>query len=357
MSHQRFTERSKRVLIVDDSRTVRALLRAILDADPRLCVVGEASDPIEARDLIKRLSPDVITLDVEMPRMNGLDFLERLMRLRPMPVVMVSTRTKARSEIAVRALSMGAVDCVDVAGVQSDVGHRQRLAETLYAAAGARVQARSSGPAMPPGASLVVGGYRWNGKVAVVGSSTGGVDAIERVLAGFPNDGPPMIIVQHMPEPFLRSLASRLNETVAPRVCLAKDGDVPKQGTVLVAPGGTHHIAFARGHDMRVSFVECVAEDLYVPSVDRLFLSAAAHAPRIVAVILTGMGRDGADGLLALRNGGARTFAQTGETCVVDGMPRAAREAEAVEHCVNIDDMGQAVLHACSSSNKRGRND
>ena len=343
----------KRVLIVDDSRTVRALLRAILDADPRLNVVGEATDPIEARELIKRLSPDVITLDVEMPRMNGLDFLERLMRLRPMPVVMVSTRTTARSEVAVRALSIGAVDCIDVAGVQADARQRARLAETLYGAANARVRARTSGGETHRGRPSALEAYRWNGRVVLLGSSTGGVDAIERVLAAFPADGPPVIIVQHMPEAFLRSLGNRLNEIVAPTVRLAAEGDLPSQGLVLVAPGGRHHLAFASARDMRLTLVEGSSDDLYVPSVDRLFLSGEPHAPRLAGVILTGMGRDGASGLLKLRRGGARTLAQSGETSIVDGMPRAAREAGAVERCVNLDGLGAAILETCSSAARR----
>ncbi|MEM0948531.1 MAG: chemotaxis-specific protein-glutamate methyltransferase CheB [Pseudomonadota bacterium] len=345
----------RRVLIVDDSRTVRALLRTILDADPRLCVVGEAADPIEARELIKRLSPDVITLDVEMPRMNGLDFLERLMRLRPMPVVMVSTRTKARSEIAVRALSIGAVDCVDVAGVQADLRQRLRLSETLFAAANARVCARLGAQQQTIGRSGS-GDYRWNGRTVLLGSSTGGVDAIERVLSVFPANGPPVIIAQHMPEAFLRSLCQRLDDLVAPTVRLVSEGDMPSQGTVLLAPGGRFHAGFASAHSLQLTLVEGTPDDLYVPSVDQLFHSGVPHAPRLVGVILTGMGRDGAAGLLALRNGGARTIAQTGETCVVDGMPRAAREAGAAERAVDLEGIGSAILDACSSSTRRTLN-
>ena len=349
----------KRVLIVDDSRTIRALLRATIDADERLEVVGEAADPYEAREQIKAHSPDVLTLDVEMPRMNGLEFLERLMRLRPMPVVMVSTRTQAKSEIAVRALSIGAVECVDVASIQADPARRAALADALVLAAAAKVRARADtarSAAPRAGAEAAIGqtgasgsGYRWNGRVVLVGSSTGGVDAIERLLSAFPADGPPVVIAQHMPEGFLRSFASRLDENVAPAVRLASDGDIPKQGEVLIAPGGSHHLEALPGNEMKLTATAAGPDDLYVPTIDRLFLSARSHAPRTLGVILTGMGRDGAEGLLALKAGGAVTLAQSAESCVVDGMPRAARAVGAVDENVPLDRMGAAVLKACMS--------
>ncbi len=347
-----------RVLVVDDSRTIRALLRSTLEADPRLTIVGEASDPFEARERIKELAPDVITLDVEMPRMNGLEFLQRLMRLRPMPVVMVSTRTTARSEDAIKALAIGAVDCVDVAGVQTDARQRARLVETLVTAANAQVPARPGpltgdgpAPARPSGVPI---SYRWNGRVVLIGSSTGGVDAIERLLAAFPADGPSVVIAQHMPEAFLRSLSKRLDERVRPRVELAGTGSVPKQGTVLLAPGGEHHLEVAPGPDMELLLAGAGADDLYVPAVDRLFLSAVPHAPRVLGVVLTGMGRDGARGLAALREAGAETLAQSAETCVVDGMPRAARAAGAVGRNVALDGLGAAILQLCSSGWRAG---
>lgn len=341
--------RQRKVLIVDDSRTIRALLRVTLETDPRLTVVGEAADPFEAREKIKALSPDVITLDVEMPRMSGLEFLEKLMRLRPMPVVMVSTRTKEKSEVAVRALAMGAVDCVDVARVQADPEQRRRLVETLVVAASARVRARGGGvPPLPADRGPREEVYRWNGRVVLIGSSTGGVDAIERVLGAFPADGPPVIIAQHMPAPFLKSFASRLNEQLDPEVRLARDGDTVDRGRVLIAPGGDAHLQFARGARMQMRLAPADGPELYVPSVDRLFNSATGHAPTVVSVVLTGMGRDGADGMAALRESGARTLAQSGETCVVDGMPRAARDAGAVMRSVPIDDLGAAILEECS---------
>ena len=340
-----------RVLVVDDSVTIRALLRATLEADPRLRVVGEARDAFEAREKIRALSPDVITLDVEMPRMNGLEFLERLMRLRPTPVVMVSNRTTERSADAVRALSIGAVDCVDVARLQSDHGQKAKLVESLVCAASAQVQSRAGirQTMRAPGIESQRDPFRWNGRMVLVGSSTGGVDAIERMLAPFPPDGPPCLIAQHMPEAFLRSFTQRLDDLISPNVRLAVAGDCPRQGEVLIAPGGATHLELSTGHMPRIVLEPATGHELHVPSVDRLFESAVPLAGRTLAVLLTGMGSDGASGMAALRHAGARTLAQTGETCVVDGMPRAARAADAVERSVPIDDLGRDILETCSA--------
>ncbi len=334
--------RRRRVLIVDDSRTIRALLRATIGQDPRLEVAGEASDPYEARDLIKALNPDVITLDVEMPRMNGLVFLDHLMRLRPMPVVMVSTRTRERSEDAVRALSAGAVDCVDVARLHGDPLQRQKLTEALFCAASASVRARPM--AVPAPEAEAPAPFRWNGRVVLIGSSTGGVEALERVLERFPADCPPTLIAQHMPEAFLKSFAGRLDDRLRPAVRLAEEGVRIAQGDVLLAPGGARHLALSRAEPDRIHLPPSRESDAYVPSVDVLFELALPHAPRVLAVMLTGMGRDGSAPMRRLRDGGARTLAQDGESCVVDGMPRAAREAGAVESSVPLDRLGDAIL-------------
>ena len=335
-----------RVLIVDDSATIRRLLRATIATDRRLEVVGEASDPYEARELIKTLAPDVLTLDVEMPRMNGLEFLEKLMRLRPMPVVVVSTRTRDRSAEAVRALSIGAVDCVDVSRLQVEVEVRRRLLATLLAAGAASVH--HIGAARSRQATAAPASFAWNGLCAIIGSSTGGVDALERILAAFPVDCPPTLIAQHMPAPFLDSFARRLDVHFAPEVAIARGGEDLRPGRVLLAGGGVHHLALAGGQPCTV-LVPSEADDLHVPSVDRLFHAAASLGRRAVGVILTGMGRDGAAGLLAMRQAGARTLAQSAETCVIDGMPRAARDAGAVERSVPLDALGAEILTVCSS--------
>jgi two-component system chemotaxis response regulator CheB len=338
-----------RVLIVDDSATIRGLLRATIATDRRLEVVGEARDPYEARDLIKSVAPDVITLDVEMPRMNGLDFLERLMRHRPTPVVVVSTRTRDRSAEAVRALSLGAVDCVDVSRLQVEVEVRRRLLATLVAAGTASVQGIGAGRpdtgGRPPAQS-----FNWNGATVFIGSSTGGVDALERVIAHFPADCPPTLIAQHMPAPFLESFARRLDALFAPAVSIARDGETPSRGHVILAGGGRQHLTVSRHPPHRVTLRSAEEGDIHIPTVDRLFRSAAGLGPRAVGVILTGMGRDGAEGLLAMREAGAHTIGQSGETCVIDGMPRAARDLGAVERYVPLEQIGTEVLRLCSKA-------
>jgi two-component system chemotaxis response regulator CheB len=348
MSAERQSPGASRVLIVDDSATIRGLLRATIATDPRLHVVGEARDPYEARDLIRSLDPDVITLDVEMPRMNGLDFLERLMRHRPTPVVVVSTRTRDKSAEAVRALSLGAVDCVDVSRLQVEVEVRRRLVSTMVAAAAASVHGTGAGRS-GPAERRPAPSFDWNGMAVFIGSSTGGVDALERVISHFPADCPPTLIAQHMPAPFLESFARRLDALFAPAVSIAREGDTPRQGHILLAGGGAHHLAVSRHPPHRVTLPPADAGDLYIPLVERLFRSAAALGSRAVGVILTGMGRDGADGLRAMRDAGARTIGQSGETCVIDGMPRAAREAGAVERDVPLDQIGGEILRLCST--------
>ncbi len=334
------------VMIVDDSRTIRSLLRLTIDSDPRLTVVGEAADPYEAREKIKALNPDVLTLDVEMPKMNGLDFLKNIMRLRPMPVVMVSTRTKERSEDAIRALSIGAVDCVDAARLQADPVQRSKLLDALNLASQAKIRARAEPASRVSGAALPA--FHWNRNVVLIGSSTGGVEAIERVLERFPENAPPTLIAQHMPAAFLSSFAARLNQHVAPRVRIAEHGDKIAQGEVLIAPGGQHHLTVCDRVANQVRLVEGDESDLYIPSVERLFASATHIAKRSVVVMLTGMGTDGAEAMAGLRAAGAQTLAQRGDTCVVDGMPKAARLAGAVKDNPPLDEMGRAILGLCA---------
>jgi len=333
-----------RVLIIDDSATIRNILRAVISSDPRLEVAGEARDPYEARDLIKALDPDVVTLDIEMPRMNGLAFLERLMRLRPMPAVVISSRTRDNSADAIRALSLGAVDCVDVSRFQVEPEVRRRLLETLVAAGGATMQVPAD-PAARPGPGTQT--HAWNGSVVFIGSSTGGVDALERVLAPFPSDCPPTLIAQHMPAPFLESFARRLDAGLAPEVAIASDREPLRPGRIRLAGGGQHHLAVSPGTPPSTRLVPSEPGDVYVPTIDRLFHSATTLRKRAVGVVLTGMGRDGAEGLLAMRQAGARTLAQAGETCVIDGMPRAAREIGASAKNVPLDRLGGEILALC----------
>jgi len=341
--------RPVRVLIVDDTRTIRLLIRALLQRDPRVDVVGEAGDPYEARDLIKQLQPDVLTLDVEMPRMNGLVFLEKIMRLRPMPVVMVSTRTAEQSDAAVRALSLGALDCIDLRRLQRGDPRVANIADTVVMAAGAKVRRLREGADVGARTST----YDWNGRFVFIGSSTGGVDALMQVFSDYPENCPPTVVAQHMPPHFLESFARRLDTHCAPAVKLARGGDVLQQGQVLLAQGGDHHVR-VRGAPMpSIATLPDDGSALYVPSVEVLFKSAISLGEQAVGVMLTGMGRDGAQEMLAMREAGAHTIAQSPETVVVDGMPRAARECGAIIEVCDIDKIGGRILEVTSKGVQR----
>lgn len=339
-----------RVLIVDDSRTIRTLIRTILAEAPDIDVVGEATDAFHARDLIKELSPDVVTLDVEMPRMDGLQFLERLMRLRPMPVVMVSSRTTENSHAAIRALSLGAVECVDIAKLNDLQTNGIDLAGTIMMAAASRPQVFRKAASWS-GTNVLRPDFRWNGKLVLIGASTGGVDALITLLSEYPPDGPPTAIAQHMPPRFLESFAARLDRHSPARVTLARSGMQLHRGMVAVAPGGTTHLALSDGSPFMMTLVPSTGQSVYTPSVEVLFSSAVPYAATIVAVMLTGMGSDGAKAMARLREAGAHTIVQDSETSVVDGMPRAARAAGAAAEVVPLPNIAQRIL-ANSTLNK-----
>ncbi|WP_396593972.1 chemotaxis response regulator protein-glutamate methylesterase [Brevundimonas sp. R86498] len=334
-----------KVLVVDNSATMRALIINSLRADPDLLVVGQAADPIEARTAIKDLNPDVVTLDVEMPNMNGLEFLERLMRLRPIPVIMVSTLTQRGADISIAALELGAVDCIGkpVAGGGEGFGE---LAAKVKAAAMARIQPAGASPATGPAA----GEYKPSGSVVAIGASTGGVEALIKVITSFPANCPPTVITQHMPLTFTTSLAARLDRLSAPTVRIAEEGAELTVGHVWLAPGD-RHLRISGGRTPRCSLGDDGPVSGHKPSVDALFSSVAtACGNRAVGVILTGMGKDGAAGLLAMRQAGAATFGQDQDTCVVYGMPRAAFEAGAVERQLALPRIAAATLAAASVS-------
>ncbi|MEP0565374.1 MAG: chemotaxis protein CheB, partial [Paracoccaceae bacterium] len=265
-----------RVVIVDDTRSIRAMIRTLLASSDRIEVVGEAGDPYEARELIRALNPDVITLDVVMPRMDGLSFLEKLMRLRPMPVVMVSTRTTEKSHDAVRALSLGAVDCIDLSSLRNGTS-RVDLASTVLMAAKSNTFHFSQNNRTEAG---VVNGYRWNGRTVLIGSSTGGVDALMTVLSAYPPNGPPTVVAQHMPAAFLVSFADRLNRNIAPHVSLAQAGQTVEPGHIYLAAGGEGHVALSRKFPPSLNVVPKVDEP-YVPSVDVLMHSGEQHASKV----------------------------------------------------------------------------
>ncbi|WP_343078857.1 chemotaxis response regulator protein-glutamate methylesterase [Ostreiculturibacter nitratireducens] len=338
-----------RVLIIDDSATLRRLIRARLDADCRIEVVGEAADPYEAREKIKALSPDVVTLDVEMPRMNGLEFLARLMRLRPLPVVMISTETHRGSAAAIEALSLGAVECLGKPAPDRPGKFLEDIADVLIGAAGARLHSMVR---RPPHV-VCPGDFEWNGRIVLIGASTGGVEALETVLGGFPENCPPTLITQHMPPGFLASFARRLDQHIAPRVRLASDGAPLLPGKVYLASGGETHLVVAPGYPPCCRLAGGDKRSGHRPSVDVLFESALPLAMRTVAVVLTGMGRDGAEGMATLRRAGARCIAQDESTSVIFGMPRAALELGGAEMAVPLPSITQEILRLTGADRTR----
>jgi two-component system chemotaxis response regulator CheB len=340
-----------RVLIVDDSPTMRVLIANVLTSDPEIEVVGSAGDPLEAREAIKALDPDVITLDIEMPKMNGIEFLEKIMRLRPMPVIMVSTLTQEGANATLDALALGAFDCVGKPRIGEGGSGFSELVEKVKAAARSKIRPLSDRPApQRPQA-----GFTPSDRIVAVGSSTGGVEALMTLISSFPGNCPATVITQHMPPNFTRSFAERLDRSCAPHVAEASDGAALAVGQIYLAPGGNQHLEIVRrgrGYVCRLRDTEPV--NGHRPSVDVLFESVAVAAgSNAVGVLLTGMGRDGARGLLAMRKAGARTLGQDESSCVVYGMPKVAHELGAVERQASIQRMGPAVLDICSRHEAR----
>ncbi len=330
-----------RVLIVDDSAVMRQLLTQILSSDPQIEVVGTAQDPYFARDKIRDLRPDVLTLDVEMPRMDGITFLEKLMRAHPMPVVMVSSLTQTGVDVTLRALELGAVDFFPkpvLDTMRGVVGGSQAIIDKVKAAARARVR-----PGVTPTDAVVktavaVGAgqsgdssrratavFGMTHKMIAIGASTGGTEAIREVLMQLPADTPGIVVVQHMPPGFTASFANRLNSLCQLRVKEAADGDKVLPGHALIAPGSLHTAIQRSGAEYVVRVFSAQPVNHHRPSVDVLFDSVAEHAGKnAVGAILTGMGDDGARGMRRMRNAGARTIAQDEASCVVFGMPKEA---------------------------------
>lgn len=336
-----------RVLVVDDSALIRQLLTECLRSDPEIEVVGAAPDPFMARDKIKALNPDVVTLDIEMPRMNGLGFLEKLMALRPMPVVVVSTLTQKGADAALRALELGAVDYVAKTLVDIRRGVcelREELIAKVKAAAVARLSARSYDDVVCKPA-VFCHRLSTEGRIVAIGASTGGVDALQQLLTALPANIPAILVTQHMPAGFTASFAKRLDSRCGMSVTEASDGARVMPGHVYIAPGNRHlELARSGAHHF------CHLQDSppvsgHRPSVDVLFNSFAEIAGRnAVGVVLTGMGSDGAAGLLKMRQAGARTLGQDESSCLIYGMPKAAKLLGAVEAEFPLSRISQEIL-------------
>jgi two-component system chemotaxis response regulator CheB len=340
-----------RVLVVDDSALMRQALTVLLQRDPLIEVVGAASDPFIARDKITSLQPDVLTLDVEMPRMDGLTFLEKLMRAHPMPVVMVSSLTESGCETTLRALELGAVDFITKPKVDLRE-HLEELAQEVSgkvrAAAAARVARREPRQESPAAARPVLTSpamIKTTDRIIAVGASTGGTEALKDFLVAMPADAPGIVIVQHMPEKFTRSFAERCDALCTIRVKEAEDGERVLVGHALIAPGNFHMAVRRNGAQYYVAVQSGPPVNRHRPSVDVLFESVAEWAGRnAVGVIMTGMGADGAKGLLTMRRAGARTIAQDESTCVVFGMPKEAIELGAAESVLPLARIAPAAL-------------
>lgn len=342
-----------RVLIVDDSALVRQMLGQLLTSDPAIEVVGAAPDPFAAREMIKSLNPDVVTLDIEMPRMDGLAFLEKIMTLRPMPVVMISSLTQKGADTALRALAMGAVDYVakPTIGLKDGLQSlRDEIVAKIKAAAVAKVRPLTRDVA--PQARLAPGGgYSSSEKLIAIGASTGGVEALQTVLTAFPADAPAIMVTQHMPATFTASFAARLDQLCAMTVSQAVDGERVLPGHVYIAPGGFHMELARSGANYVCRINEEPPVSGHRPSVDVLFRSVAHAAGRnAVGIILTGMGNDGAMGLLEMRRSGASTIGQNEATCLVYGMPKVAHECGATEVELPIAKIPEQVLFRCQAT-------
>lgn len=326
--------RKIRVLVIDDSALIRSVMKELINREADMECVGAAPDPLVAREMIKSLNPDVLTLDVEMPKMDGLDFLERLMRLRPMPVVMVSTLTERGSDLTFRALILGAVDFVSKPKMDITRGleeYASEITDKIRAAAQARVHKtvasaiiseRLTADAILPS---VVGHFSSTEKLIIIGASTGGTEAIKEVLIRLPADVPGILVTQHMPEAFTKSFADRLNSLCKISVKEAEHNERVLPGHAYIAPGHSHLLLRRSGANYMTELSQGPLVNRHRPSVDVLFRSAANVAgANALGIILTGMGKDGAQGMLEMRQAGCHTIAQDEASCVVFGMPKEA---------------------------------
>lgn len=346
-----------RVVVVDDSALVRGLLAEIINREPDMTCIGTASDALAAREMIRALDPDVITLDVEMPRMDGLAFLERLMRLRPMPVVMVSTLTERGAQATLRALELGAVDFVAKPRIGAAGGLRGlacELTAKLRVASCASFASlrRAARPApIDPATPVSLRDTGPNDRVVFIGASTGGTEATRAILMRLPADAPPILITQHMPPGFTRSYAERLDRQCRIRVSEARDGEPLRRGHALVAPGGRQLSVEHSASGLRARVVDGEPVNRHQPSVEVLFDSAARSVgAAAIGIMLSGMGADGAAAMKAMRDAGAWNLAQDEASCVVFGMPREAIAAGAVHEVLPLDAIAGRLIERIAAA-------
>lgn len=341
-----------KVLIVDDSALIRGVMKEIINSQPDMEVVGVAPDPLVARELIKQTNPDVLTLDVEMPKMDGLEFLEKLMRLRPMPVVMVSSLTERGSEITLRALELGAIDFVTKPKISIQSGmleYTELIAEKIRIASQAKIRVRAQPQGTHLQAANVLSSLRnplmSSEKLIIIGASTGGTEAIKEFLIQLPSDSPGILITQHMPEGFTRSFANRLDKLCKISVKEAEGGERVLPGHAYLAPGHSHLTLVRSGANYMTKLDQGPPVNRHRPSVDVLFRSAAISAGKnAVGVILTGMGKDGAAGMLEMKKMGAYNLAQDEASCVVFGMPREAIAIGATDEVAPLHELPGRVM-------------
>lgn len=349
------------VLVIDDSALIRSLLTEMINQQADMEVVGSAPNPIVAREMIKQLNPDVLTLDVEMPKMDGLDFLEKLMRLRPMPVVMVSTLTERGSEITMRALELGATDFVTKPKSGITDGMREYtdlIADKIRVAAKANISSLQSTAKQRPNSHSNIGLLKnaliSSEKLLIVGASTGGTEAVKSFLLQMPSDCPGILITQHMPAGFTKSFADRLNSICKIAVSEAKDGERVLPGHAYIAPGDQHLLLAKSGANYITQLSDAAPVSRHKPSVDVLFDSAAKEAGKnAIGLIMTGMGKDGAAGMANMKQAGSYNYAQDEASCVVFGMPKEAIAHGGVDEILPLKEMPQAVIRQLNSSGSR----
>jgi two-component system, chemotaxis family, protein-glutamate methylesterase/glutaminase len=349
-----------KVLVIDDSALIRSLLTEIINSQRDMQVIGAAPDPIIAREMIKQLNPDVLTLDVEMPKMDGLDFLEKLMRLRPMPVVMVSTLTERGSEITMRALELGAVDFVTKPKMSITDGmleYTDIIADKIRTASKARVatlQRHATAQSANAAPAQLRNPLISSEKLLIIGASTGGTEAIKSFLLQMPSDCPGILITQHMPAGFTKSFANRLDSLCQISVKEAAGGERILPGHAYIAPGDKHLLLARSGANYVTQLSDAPPVNRHKPSVDVLFESAAEYAGKnVIGVILTGMGKDGAVGMAQMRDAGAYNFAQNEESCVVYGMPKEAVAHGGVDEEAHLNDLPKLVLNYLMANSAR----